>query len=703
MPTQIIDGFKLNSATPIDSRLVTTGTASRISMVYRYEGLRVYDTIQKKPFVYINGDWIEESGGVTTTTITGGAKIDGAVNSIPKIISTGTTTGTTSSNIREYVTGNERRIGINIPESNPVLAQLHVKGNSQFDGQVKATNFVGSLAADNITGILPLNKIQNADDPAKTYVLKSENNTNKWVLETTGSKILIDKNTTDTLLYLVFTTDKDITGSGNSLYIVNNVTNDLLAANAKTRQLLVGTSNNHINPQYSFVAKLGTGMYGNTSEVGLSMDSFKRIYVTSTMVGINIGTTNTVKFEAQFTTINTATSIFGTTNIQGTTNITGTTNIQGTTNIAGATNITGSNKLTVTGATTLSSTLAVTGATTLSSTLAVTGATTLSSTLAVTGATTLSSTLTISNNTSPGIKITSSGEFLRSIQSSGTNFNYMSFYKTDTATPSAANGRRGYIGYGSTTGDVFYINNETVTGSINFHTNGAERVNISNSNTTIKTPLIVESNVASALDSGLIIKDTSASNRGAFWMTPHLEDGQYNTIVVQADFGLIFSSLGYNTKNGSNGFAIAPHSDTAAGIRIDDTGRLEAHGGLTIGKKTSTSSHNGTIMQRIVVGSVNVARDGTHVINKGSSLIEFGVGSTSNAISPVAVVKFKNAMPSTNYSVFVSFSHNVNATLWTCAAEVIDTSNFKISVRRTNETAWNGVLEVSFMAVCYDN
>ena len=48
MPTQIIDGFKLNSATPIDSRLVTTGTASRNSMVYKYDGLRVYDTIQKK-------------------------------------------------------------------------------------------------------------------------------------------------------------------------------------------------------------------------------------------------------------------------------------------------------------------------------------------------------------------------------------------------------------------------------------------------------------------------------------------------------------------------------------------------------------------------------------------------------------------------------------------------------------------------------
>ena len=661
MPTQIIDGFKLNSATPIDSRLVTTGTASRNSMVYKYDGLRVYDTIQKKPFVYINGDWIEESGGVTTTT-TGGAKIDGAVNSIPKIISTGTTTGTTSSNIREYVTGNERRIGINIPESNPVLAQLHVKGNSQFDGQVKATNFVGSLAADNITGILPLNKIQNANDPAKTYVLKSENNTNKWVLETTGSKILIDKNTTDTLLYLVFTTDK-ITGSGNSLYIVNNVTNDLLAANANTRQLLVGTSNNHINPQYSFVAKLGTGMYGNTSEVGLSMDSFKRIYVTSTMVGINIGTTNTVKFEAQFTTINTATSIFGTTNIQGTTNITGTTNIVGTTNIAGATNITGSNKLTVTGATILSSTLAVTGATTLSSTLA------------VTGATTLSSTLTISNNTSPGIKITSSGEFLRSIQSSSANINFMSFYKTDTTTPTAENGRRGYIGYGSSN-DNFNIMNETPTGAVVIYTNSVAMLNIGTDTITVTSGKKLEL-------SGVVISALYSINQFNFVNNDAFNVAGDRQIFINYS-GVSNGITAYRFHNGTPDMhALSPL--VAGGIQLN----------------------RGNLMKTIVVGSVNVARNGTHTINKGSNYVKINPGSgtsTSGAV-PIAAIQFKTPMPSSNYSVFVSFSH-VASFLWVCVAQVIDETNFRIRIAATENpigSDWAGTLEVSFMAVCYDN
>ena len=723
MPTQIIDGFRLNAATPIDSRLVTTGTASRNLMAYKYNGLRVYDTVQKTSFVYIDDVWKEDSG-TTILSPSGsgtGMNLGGNENFIPKI----TSYGTTNSIIREYTaTGGERKIGINVPSTTTIAKTLHVVGNSQFDGQINATQFVGPISGLNVQYPVNLDKLSTPGD-TKTYVLKSINNSNKWVEETTGSKIIVTNTINEENLLLVLSKDPstDTTGAGNQLYVNRNTTSDLLAVNTKTRQLMVSSNNEIDKPQYSFVGILNTGMYGSSTEIGLSMAGSKRVYVTSNMVGINIAQTNTVKFESALTTINTATEISGTNTFKvgGSTTLNDTltvatdkaTTLGGTLTIASGKATTLGGTLTVTGASTLNDTLTVASgkATTLGGTLTVngntftvgTGATTLGGTLAVTGATTLSSTLTISNNTSPGIKITSSGEFLRSIQSSG-NFNYMSFYKTDTATPSAANGRRGYIGYGSSDNDSFIIANETTssTGNIVLYTKSIERVNISNSNTTIKTPLIVESNVASAVDSGLIIKDTSA-NRGAFWMTPYLDVGQYNTTVVQADFGLIFSSNGYNTKNGSNGFAIVPHSDTAGGIRIDDTGRLEAHGGLTIGKKTSTSSHNGTIMQRIVVGSVNVARLGNHVINKGASFIEFGVGSTSDAISPVAVLKFKNAMPSTNYSVFVSFSHNVDATLWTCSAEVIDVSNFKISVRRTNESQWSGVLEVSFMAICYDN
>ena len=38
MPIQIVDGFRLNANTPIDSRMVTTGLNSRNSITYTYEG-----------------------------------------------------------------------------------------------------------------------------------------------------------------------------------------------------------------------------------------------------------------------------------------------------------------------------------------------------------------------------------------------------------------------------------------------------------------------------------------------------------------------------------------------------------------------------------------------------------------------------------------------------------------------------------------
>jgi hypothetical protein len=60
MSTQIVDNFQLNVAKPIDSRMVTYGAASRNAIQYPYEGLRVYDVQDQKPYVYIGGAWKAE-------------------------------------------------------------------------------------------------------------------------------------------------------------------------------------------------------------------------------------------------------------------------------------------------------------------------------------------------------------------------------------------------------------------------------------------------------------------------------------------------------------------------------------------------------------------------------------------------------------------------------------------------------------------
>ena len=58
---QILDGFTVNTAQPIDDRLVTSGTASRNAIVYKYNGLRVYDTDSKQPYVWNGSIWTSES------------------------------------------------------------------------------------------------------------------------------------------------------------------------------------------------------------------------------------------------------------------------------------------------------------------------------------------------------------------------------------------------------------------------------------------------------------------------------------------------------------------------------------------------------------------------------------------------------------------------------------------------------------------
>ena len=51
---QIIDGFTINALQLIDDRLVTLGIASRNAIVYKYNGLRVYDILANQPYPGIN-------------------------------------------------------------------------------------------------------------------------------------------------------------------------------------------------------------------------------------------------------------------------------------------------------------------------------------------------------------------------------------------------------------------------------------------------------------------------------------------------------------------------------------------------------------------------------------------------------------------------------------------------------------------------
>jgi hypothetical protein len=126
MSIQIIDGFQVNTALPIDNRIVASGSAARNAISYKYEGLRVFDTSNSIPYVWINGTWSSEnaSGVLASGTTT---------NYIPKLNGTNVV-----GNSVIYQSGSN--IGVNTTSPSTVSGEtttLHVNGGiiaNKFQG-----------------------------------------------------------------------------------------------------------------------------------------------------------------------------------------------------------------------------------------------------------------------------------------------------------------------------------------------------------------------------------------------------------------------------------------------------------------------------------------------------------------------------------------------------------------------------------------
>jgi len=311
MPTQIIDGFKLNATTPIDSRMVTSGTVSRNNLAYKYDGLRVFDTVQKIPFVYIDGKWVQEleqssqaSGGGGTITAAGKknyfAKFD--------------TNGLTNSVVREASGGANTFVGINIPINSPIETQLHV------GGVVKASSFCGNILGTFVNvGTLPLNRLC-APAVAGNYMLKYQNGAAVWgTMDSTATATTIENNTTNTSTFITFASG---TTGAQTLNVSCCNTNTAMSANLATSQLLMSNTNGISTPPYSFIGTSNTGLYGNTAEVGISMAGNKRISATSNKLEISTGGSVNIDAGTNYVQVCKTATFTGTVNISGVTTIT---------------------------------------------------------------------------------------------------------------------------------------------------------------------------------------------------------------------------------------------------------------------------------------------------------------------------------------------------------------------------------------------
>lgn len=284
MSTQIIDGFNLGSSVPIDDRIVASGSTERNNITYKYEGLRVFDTSDEIPYVWVNGAWQSEN----VINISG----SGDYGYLPLFSSSNTIENSI------IYQGTNSNIGIGITSS--PSEKLDVGGN------VKAVDFIGGgvnltdLSADNISsGELDLARLANGNNG---YLLSSGAsqpvyiNPNNITVGTSSvslvsSNILVSSTSIGTSNYLIFATSSN---GSNSPRVSSNITFD-----AVNGYLL-----------------LGNGLkIGNTSTNTISSSSrFAASYVGGFSHLVDVATiavtySTTLSIEANFTAKTVATSL----------------------------------------------------------------------------------------------------------------------------------------------------------------------------------------------------------------------------------------------------------------------------------------------------------------------------------------------------------------------------------------------------------
>ena len=167
---QIIDGFTINASQPIDDRLVTSGTASRNAIVYKYNGLRVYDILANQPYVWNGTIWTSENSNSVTITL------PTTTGYIPVFNGTSQITNSLISQI-PGTTGKY----VNIATGNFPEYTLKV------DGIVRAGGFKGSgqdlfnIPGSAISTPIDVNKIKPTTATDGVYILKSGAATPEWV------------------------------------------------------------------------------------------------------------------------------------------------------------------------------------------------------------------------------------------------------------------------------------------------------------------------------------------------------------------------------------------------------------------------------------------------------------------------------------------------------------------------------------------
>jgi hypothetical protein len=244
MSIQIIDGFQVNTAAPIDNRIVASGSVARNAIPYKYEGLRVFDTSDSVAYVYVNGAWrSENSSGIVGS---------GTTNYLTAYTSSSTIGNSLLRQVSSSIKTDGDRVTINTA-----------------DGSVTAVSFIGagsgitSIPGANINnGSVPINKLTNGSNG---QVLVSGVSSTTWIDSNqmtvgTASSVGVTQSSTNATHYLTFV-DSPTSGSKKLLLDSSGIT-----YNPGTNQLGLATGSS-ATPSLSFTGDTDTGIFSPGSNV----------------------------------------------------------------------------------------------------------------------------------------------------------------------------------------------------------------------------------------------------------------------------------------------------------------------------------------------------------------------------------------------------------------------------------------------------
>jgi hypothetical protein len=295
MSIQIIDNFKLNLAFPLDSRMITNGKSSRNSIKYVYEGLRVYDIVEKTPYVWLDGSWQKESSvgvagsGVSTTETSAAPPPPPPVITTNRLVKYTSATTIGESSIFDKGTFLIPNVGIGKIPSNGLALDVV--------GMIKANRFVGTINGNNfdINSIVST-KIKPHSVNSGEFALKTIGSQVVWSSEVALNLDIVVANQTANLdtHYLLFA-DKSVSTTGTRIYS-NSGTGRLIGVKPSTSQILASNNinNNKSAPGYSFSGTTNSGLFGSSTEVGLSFGGNSLLKLNSSSLSIYDTTGNLV-------------------------------------------------------------------------------------------------------------------------------------------------------------------------------------------------------------------------------------------------------------------------------------------------------------------------------------------------------------------------------------------------------------------------